>query len=201
MEQIGAEIWRGRIEGMKINPMCDLLVGNRPENDSDTQYYECENCYRYEICKNYGCVEMCSLKEIKEATPNILEPSYDLLKQEGYFEMSMISERVKYLREFDCFGTVKQAMLEAADTIEALSAKLQAANMERSDRYYGGGWIACEDRLPEKEGFYLVTLTGRITDIADMRIKKAFFSENHKNFMDYGSAVIAWQPLPEPYRP
>lgn len=52
--------------------------------------------------------------------------------------MSMISEQVKYLREFDCFGTVKQAMLEAADTIEALSAKLAVANMERSDRYCGG---------------------------------------------------------------
>lgn len=50
--------------------------------------------------------------------------------------MSMISEQVKYLREFDCFGTVKQAMLEAADAIEALSTKLAAANMERSDRYY-----------------------------------------------------------------
>lgn len=43
--------------------------------------------------------------------------------------MSMISEQVKELREFDCFGTVKQTMLEAADTTEALSAKLAAENM------------------------------------------------------------------------
>lgn len=41
-----------------------------------------------------------------------------------------ISEQVKELREFGCFGTVKQAMLEAADTIEALCAKLE--DMERS---------------------------------------------------------------------
>lgn len=52
--------------------------------------------------------------------------------------MSMISEQVKYLREFDCFGTVKQTMLEAADTTEALSAKLEEASVERSDRYYAG---------------------------------------------------------------
>ncbi len=54
--------------------------------------------------------------------------------------MNMISKQVKYLREFDCFGAVKQTMLEAADTTEALSANLAEANTERSDRYYGGGW-------------------------------------------------------------
>ena len=67
-------------------------------------------------------------------------------------------------------------------------------NMQRSEEGFGG-WIACEDRLPEKEGFYLVALSDRVTDIDDMRIKKVFFSENHKNFMGYGNAVIAWQPL------
>lgn len=44
-----------------------------------------------------------------------------------------ISEQVKYLREFGCccFGTVRQVILEAADTIESLSAKLEASNMEQ----------------------------------------------------------------------
>lgn len=50
--------------------------------------------------------------------------------------MSMLSEQVKYLRNFECFGTVKRAMGEAADTIEALSAKLSAANMERSENWH-----------------------------------------------------------------
>ena len=50
----------------------------------------------------------------------------------------------------------------AADTIEALSAKLAAKNMDRSDWYYGGGWIY--DRAPTKEecgrwrGKFLVTV-------------------------------------------
>lgn len=123
---------------MKINPMCDLLVGNRPENDSDTQYYECEYCYRYETCKKYGCIEACSLEETKEETPNIFEPSYDLLKQEGYFEMSMISELIKNLRWYGSYAdsAKKDLMYEAADTIEALSAKPAEANVERPDRCY-----------------------------------------------------------------
>lgn len=55
--------------------------------------------------------------------------------------MSMISEQVKSLR--DVAGAYKHNGLslilrEAADTIEVLSAKLAAENMERSDRYYAG---------------------------------------------------------------
>lgn len=38
---------------MKFNPYCDLLIGNRPENDSDTQYDECEGCHRYDTCEAY----------------------------------------------------------------------------------------------------------------------------------------------------
>lgn len=64
-----------------------------------------------------------------------------------------ISEQVKELRnKADIFeksgcavdGIVK-TFREAADTIEALSENLAAANIGN-----GGGWIACDDRLPEK---------------------------------------------------
>lgn len=29
---------------------CDLLLGNKPENDSCIQYESCKDCYRYSIC-------------------------------------------------------------------------------------------------------------------------------------------------------
>lgn len=38
---------------MKFSSECDLLIGNASENDSDEQYQECEDCYRYEICKKW----------------------------------------------------------------------------------------------------------------------------------------------------
>lgn len=31
---------------------CDLLAWNKPENGSDTQYYECDECHRFDICNN-----------------------------------------------------------------------------------------------------------------------------------------------------
>lgn len=52
--------------------------------------------------------------------------------------MSMISELIKNLRWYGSYAdsAEKDLMYQAAGTIEALSAKLAAANMERSDRYY-----------------------------------------------------------------
>ena len=67
-----------------------------------------------------------------------------------------ISEQVKELRIAGgtCIGMGKELiarfLLEAADTIEALSAKLE--DMERSAEDCGGGWIKCDkDNLPDKE--------------------------------------------------
>lgn len=53
--------------------------------------------------------------------------------------MDMISEQVKKIRSVAgiCTIEVKKTLLEAANTIEALSAKLKAVNMDRSSTYYG----------------------------------------------------------------
>ena len=87
--------------------------------------------------------------------------------------MSMISEQVKELRyKADIYNTVGSAwelnqaeakilqglLRKAANTIEFLSAKLQVANMERSEDC-GGGWISCKDRLPENDGIYWAIVT------------------------------------------
>ncbi len=137
--------------------------------------------------------------------------------------MSMISEQVKELRIAAVYKehSLKILLEQAADTIEALSAKLAAANMERPDRYYGGGWIACKDRTPDKQELYIihvitgtgedyvgtwiyqqgVHLSGRQTYIDD---KQGYWASPYSGepVNEYLTQnVIAWQPLPEPYRP
>lgn len=120
--------------------------------------------------------------------------------------MSMISNQIKTLRELSKEQNIayhRRIINEAADTIEALSAKLAAANMERSERYYNGGWILCEDRLPEwGTTSYLVCLenggifmalflnNGKFSEISSMGTRD--FCENNP--------VVAWQPLPKPYK-
>lgn len=118
--------------------------------------------------------------------------------------MSMISVLTEKLRELendpeiDCYGIreLNNICAQAADTIEALSAKLAAANMERSDRYYSGGWIACEDRLPEEGKEVLVYLKqGRMTVAA--RIGKEWVRPDETRT----AIVVSWRELPEPYCP
>lgn len=85
--------------------------------------------------------------------------------------MSMLSEQANRLRgiahslelfPIHDFTATSNEIRQAADTIEALSAKLAVANMEQSDRYYSGGWIVCEDRLPKDMKDVLVFYKARI---------------------------------------
>lgn len=123
--------------------------------------------------------------------------------------MSMLSEQVNKIRKVakcvylatdkEVADDIARTLKQAADTIETLSAKLAAANMERSDKYYGGGWIACNDRLPEESGDYLIT-------DEDGNSTCAYYNKSVKGWCGIEEGCIAfypvaWQPLPEPYRP
>ena len=141
--------------------------------------------------------------------------------------MSMLSEQVKELRTIANNLSIGHNMpislaierfREAADTIETLFAKLAVANMERSERYYNGGWILCNngESLPEeaendiKNGWsedirpsYYV-----LCESTDGNIFKGFYSYVYKTWTDFkeifeyeNDEIIRWQPLPKPYKP
>lgn len=56
-------------------------------------------------------------------------------------------------------------------------------------------WILVDERLPENEGYYLVT-----DDAGGMRsVEHSFFVPDSEAPWDYVN-VIAWMPLPEPYK-
>lgn len=88
-----------------------------------------------------------------------------------------------------------------ADTIEELSAKLHNSQMERSSQYYNGGWIPCSERLPEIHVDVILSL--RSLDIV-----VGFRAETEPYFYCHCADgcyvdpqnVIAWMPLPEPYK-
>lgn len=55
-------------------------------------------------------------------------------------------------------------------------------------------WISVGKQLPETDGMYLVTTTGTHNDVVDI----AYYYKDigfHK-----ASRVLAWMPLPEPYK-
>lgn len=70
---------------------------------------------------------------------------------------------------------------------------------------YNNGWIPCSERLPKEANDYLVTQYNR--DAIDeycngSRISKIFFDVEWWDDIDHecGWDIIAWQPLPKPYK-
>lgn len=104
---------------------------------------------------------------------------------------------IDYLEQY----FAKRIIDGAIDTIRTLSEKLHTANMERSSRYYNGGWIPCSERMPEESGkYYIVTaFEGK-----RMHVTFAKWQAKSKHFDMTGTRAywrcIAWMPLPEPYR-
>ena len=117
--------------------------------------------------------------------------------------MSLTSKQIDKLRAYakDRKGELAKMLTDAADTIELLSAKLHASQMERSSQYYHGGWIPCSERLPEEYGNYLITTHDGNVDIGTIDPKKKnVWSACDSDGFYWLREVLAWIPLPEPYR-
>ena len=55
------------------------------------------------------------------------------------------------------------------------------------------GWIPCSERLPENGHYYLWC--------SDMgHVQSDYYWNGFENGMKYGYNIVAWMPLPEPYR-
>lgn len=67
---------------------------------------------------------------------------------------------------------------------------------------HNGSWISCSERLPEEDGKYIVTvknLTGRW--IMKNNVFVCNYWDDDFHFQGWeDNEVIAWQPLPAPYK-
>lgn len=73
--------------------------------------------------------------------------------------------------------------------IEALDMAIQALEQQR--------WISCNKQQPTEEGEYLVTTySGGMYDVETSWFW--IYEDGDAEWGDYG--VIAWKPLPEPYK-
>ncbi len=112
-----------------------------------------------------------------------------------------ISEQVKELRIAAIYKehSLRELLEKTADTIESLSSKLQAANMERSAEECGGGWIECESgKLPDKE----VICCDVCGEIIIGYIHETYESEqtgfSAENSHEYMYNCVKWMEKPKP---
>lgn len=60
-------------------------------------------------------------------------------------------------------------------------------------------WIPVNERLPEESGYYLIT--SKCGDVFDTEIRFFFFQHERRTKWKEGfGEVVAWMPLPEPYK-
>ena len=99
-------------------------------------------------------------------------------------------------------------------TIKALAIEI----VKQTAAEYNNGWIPCSERLPEEGGYYLVTYHGwsngdYLPKFDDTYVRRLHYQKserftgwNHPRYCDdkaendTNREVIAWQPLPLPFR-
>ena len=70
---------------------------------------------------------------------------------------------------------------------------------------YNNGWTPCSERLPEPGKRYLVSCIVKTGDIEEYTVWHAIYAGSRGWYADNGKSlnaeIIAWQYLPEPYKP
>lgn len=95
------------------------------------------------------------------------------------------------IEEIDCISR-EQAKAFIRDKFKDLPSRVEIntiLNELPSVTLQESKWIPCSERLPKRNGYYLVT--GR-----QGAVNKRLYQDGHW----YGNwAILAWMPLPEPY--
>lgn len=146
-------------------------------------------------------VTQCEIKVDKEELINALK--YDRHQyQVGYKDG--IKEFAEHLKEHSCSYDLDNYHSFNGIDVEYLDGFVEEMQADVPDMNVGGVWIPCSERLPETNGDYLCTLYYAIPPY------DLFHPENNKYIHDisvkkfngesFGRSVIAWMPLPAPYK-
>ena len=115
-------------------------------------------------------------------------------------EFEKILDGIESLKSNKGFGGTIQTMYA-----DGMLDKAKEIVQEVAEEY-NGGWIACSERLPEDNGVYFVTLDDdimpRCIDVRNFRngVFEQRFIVSPLQGKCPEEKVVAWMPLPEPYK-
>ena len=111
-----------------------------------------------------------------------------------------IEKAIEVLKEQ--YITVSKCLFaeEATERNNAISLAIQAL-----EEKLNGGWIPVSERLPEKEDIYQVTIKYKNFAGIHLTVRTAIYENKKWNIhgpqpVISNIKIIAWQPLPEPYK-
>ena len=143
---------------------------------------------------NYGDLVECIPNNIVKKIVNQLAEEYKP-KDDGFisrYEVLKLIEDIKCDKKIPKnYGTLLDIMRQVRKMPVLFATDENAGN---------NGWIACSERLPEKQGEYIVMIEGAIipTCLTYNNISQTWYGIDYDALNYY--SVVAWQPLPEPYK-
>lgn len=105
------------------------------------------------------------------------------------------------MQELEILEEMEQYRRRAAENGDFNVAAAHEKDMNIIRKHMNDGWIPVRERLPEEAGTYIVNALNGERDIVTF----AKWQNRYKRFDMTGARaywrIIAWRPLPEPYRP
>ncbi|MDU3181399.1 MAG: DUF551 domain-containing protein [Lachnospiraceae bacterium] len=93
----------------------------------------------------------------------------------------------------------------AAEIKEIIRSHMNDVIISEMENIQNDDWIPCSERLPNQNGVYNVTRLiddAFISDSAYFDGQDTWHNDNRVNHArSYLTDIVAWQPLPEPYKP
>ena len=153
---------------------------------------------------------------VQEAIKNVTAYVYmecENMPQQVIKALDVLKDSAKECEQYRALGTVEE-IIKHRDNLEQENHEYSCLGTveelkEAREKQPQADLIPCEERLPSESGTYLVT--DKVFNGENIRYKTdtAYFNGEtwHSDFegtcngrTDIGRRVIAWQPLPQPYK-
>lgn len=178
----------------------------------DTEVIE-EHLENYKKCAEYHKKIAEWLEELKAMKEMDLDiPQHFTKEQSDWIKAYCIGRNVEFYNKaiHDAIKIVKENYrMEALERLEKIKAGVKKIVQEVEEEFATdtnvgtNGWIPCSEMLPEEYGDYLVWWTditcGQYYEIVEYEPNNGWIGDIPQSFEGKYS-VIAWQPLPEPYK-
>ena len=147
----------------------------RDASDNEVRYGDTDNHYN-EVMKRIEALDM----------------AIEALEQQSCEDCTVIKKLSRKYYVEDEYGYTDENIVNKVNEIIDVVNKLSSVTPKAEQK-----WIPCAERLPETNDIYLVSMHSYGLPTRDI---DGYIQQTDKKWEVYGNKVIAWMPLPQPYK-